>query len=382
LFQRLTTTYRGMSTAQKVLAGVGAVVGYYVSYIAYYRVAETRYAFNSYTTSEQAINGLNLSNKCAIVTGSNTGIGKETAKVLYQQGCHVILACRNMEKGEKARSEIIDAVGPSAGNVEVMQLKLDSLQSVRDFATEFVSKHKQLNYLINNAGIMGLPEYKTSTDGYELQFAVNHIGHFYLGRLLLPTLVKSKGRVISLSSTAHVRCSYRIFDDFLQEAMKNTSGPAEQNYDPWINYGIAKTANVLFARELHRRYNKDGVTACSLHPGWVSGSELARNLKITLSDLVSMLPRFLRISFFMDNFKTLSQGAATTLRCVSLRDDEVKGGHYYHNCRSGVDAGVVRGAVKEVFSRQYNDFETESLDARLWTLSENLITQKGFKLTL
>jgi len=242
---------------------------------------------------------------------------------------------------------------------------------------EYASKYKELNYLINNAGIMALPEYKTSTDGYELQFAVNHIGHFYLFRLLENVLIKSKGRLISLSSRAHRRTTFDVYEAFLN----TNDAPSEKDYDPWINYGIAKTSNILFGREVDRRYKDKGITACSLHPGWIN-TELARNLEIKLSQIPMILKMFLNIPFYMDNKKSIPQGAANTLRCVSLTNSELRGGHYYHNCNSGRDAGKLQGAAKTSLQKGYENYEKESIEGRLWTLSEKLITDKGFKLIL
>jgi len=139
LFERLTNTvtsrYATMSIGQKVLAGFGAVAASAVTYIAYYRITEKMKPFNSYTTSDEAINGLDLTDKYAIVTGSNTGIGKETAKILYKQGCNVIMACRNTSKAEEARNDIVNSVEASKGTVTVLKLDLSSLKSVNEFAT-------------------------------------------------------------------------------------------------------------------------------------------------------------------------------------------------------------------------------------------------------
>eukprot|EP01084_Bolivina_argentea_P262705 444367_1 len=180
-FNSLTPRQHIWSVAGSITISVAALS---ISYAAYYRMNEKQYPFNSYTTSTEAINGLDLTNKYAIVTGSNTGIGKETAKILYQQGCNVILACRNIEKAKSAKSDIINELQSSnktsQGTLTVMQLDLSSLKSVREFAMQFTSSYKQLNYLINNAGIMALPKFSVTSQGYEKQFGVNHLSHFYL----------------------------------------------------------------------------------------------------------------------------------------------------------------------------------------------------------
>merc|ERR1712130_637313 len=125
---------------------------------------------------------------------------------------------------------------------------------------------------------MALPFYKESTDEYELQFAVNHLGHFYLTNLLLPKLKSSKARVINLASSAHRNASFKMYDTFLNYAIKQSSGPLEEFYKPWVNYAISKACNIFFTRESQRRWGQDGVTSVSVHPGMVS-TDLARSIK-------------------------------------------------------------------------------------------------------
>eukprot|EP00484_Ammonia_sp_Unknown_P017307 CAMPEP_0197031442 /NCGR_PEP_ID=MMETSP1384-20130603/10446_1 /TAXON_ID=29189 /ORGANISM="Ammonia sp." /LENGTH=447 /DNA_ID=CAMNT_0042460969 /DNA_START=34 /DNA_END=1377 /DNA_ORIENTATION=- len=363
---------------------------YIIFYIVYYRCVEKKHEFNSYTTAEQAINGLDLSGKYALVTGGNTGIGKYTARVLYQQGCNVIIACRNTEKAEAAKQDIIDTVKDAASkgaSIDVYKLDLSSLQSVREFATTVRDKYSSLNYVINNAGIMALPEYKASTEGYELQFAVCHLGHFYLIQLLMPTIIASKGRVICVASGAHADVTYDYFSEtFLNKGLKQKDGPTRADYHFWRNYAIAKACNVLHARELHRRYGAQGITTCSLHPGLVTGTELGREGgmgSMGCSDSLTFVKDYGNLSWALDNAKQIPLGAATSLRCVSLSDGEICSGFYYHNCRPGHDYRL-KGAAKESLqrNRKCRDYERESIEGRLWTLSEELITQKGFALDL
>ena len=294
----LRERFNSLSLTQKILAGVGGLVigfaTYATTYIIGYRIIEKRKPFNSYTTSVEAINGVNLSNKIAIVTGCNTGIGKETVKILYKQNCTVVMACRNTEAAEKAMTEIQSNVNSYHGNITVMKLDLSSLQSVRDFAEGFSKKYKKLDLLINNAGIMWLPQYKESKEGYELQFAVNHLGHFYLTNLLLPQLETSRGRVITLSSSAHRLTSFKEFDDFLDFGIQLKTGPRKDLYSAMPNYGIAKSCNVFFARELNRRYAKAGVVSVSLHPGSISGTSLSRNAKLDFGEILKVLSIYTR----------------------------------------------------------------------------------------
>ncbi len=197
--------------------------------------------------------------RTAIVTGANSGIGFETAKALTEKGAHVVLACRNQEKGGAALAEILG--GQPAGTAELMALDLSDLASVRAFAEAFLAAHDRLDLLINNAGVM-VPPKSTTKDGFELQFGTNHLGHFALTAHLLPRLLETDdSRVVNVSSMAHK--SGRIDFDNLD---------ASKGYRAWAAYGQSKLANLLFTSELQRRLSEAGyatmVTAA--HPGWTA----------------------------------------------------------------------------------------------------------------
>jgi len=380
--QQARSTWELLSFWQKsVIGGVAAYIGGISLYGLYFRVSSKRKKFNAYTTNAEAINGVDLTNKIAIITGCNTGIGKETAKRMYRQGCTVIMACRNTVKAEAAKQDILSAPfqKPSKfmGKLQCMELDLSSLQSVRDFAAAFSQKYSAIDFLLLNAGIMALPTFKTSKDGIELQFAVNHVAHQYLTQLLTPMLTKT--RIIALSSNGHGLVGTKQFAAMLDN---DGEGPAENGYDEWANYSISKVSNVLFAREANRRLSEQGVTAVSAHPGVILDSDLWRHsnsLFTTLVKAVTTSP-LIGITFYMRESKTLQQGAATTLRCVSMTDEEIQGGHYYANCQSGTDAGLLENAGRV---RQYDgDYEDRSLEARLWKYTETLIQKRGFALTL
>ena len=147
--------------------------------------------------------------------------------------------------------------------------------------------------------------------------------------------------------------------------MESESVALHQNYCHWRSYKLSKVSNILFARELHRRYAEQGVIAVSLNPGVVVLSGIARNIRYRFSDL-SHIINYMLPAFQMDNLKTMSQGAATTLRCVSLSDDEIRGGGYYHNCQFEEITGAA-------MVRKYEDYNTDSLETKLWKLTETLI---------
>jgi NAD(P)-dependent dehydrogenase (short-subunit alcohol dehydrogenase family) len=195
--------------------------------------------------------------RLAIVTGANSGIGYQAARYLSRAGAAVILACRSREKGEAASAKIV-AKQPSA-KVEVRILDVADLDSVRRFAAEFLNEDKPLDLLINNAGVMALPERRTTPQGFEMQFGTNHLGHFALTGLLLPALLRQpKSRVVTVASIAH-KSGKLNFDDL----------NAERRYDPRGAYAQSKLANVVFGLEFDRRLRARSANTASViaHPG-------------------------------------------------------------------------------------------------------------------
>jgi NAD(P)-dependent dehydrogenase (short-subunit alcohol dehydrogenase family) len=198
-----------------------------------------------------------LTGRVALVTGANSGIGYETAFALAEHGAHVVLACRNEEKARRAFDEMENDLDRSS--LELLPLDLADLVSVRRAATRFLAEHARLDLLINNAGVMGTP-YRQTADGFELQMATNHLGHFALTGLLLDRLITTeRSRVVTVSSLMH-RMGQIPFDDVAGEKVRNT----------WLNYGTSKLANLLFVAELSRRLQAAGLPTLSVaaHPGW------------------------------------------------------------------------------------------------------------------
>ena len=350
-----------------------------MAFVSWYRMTERALPFNSYTTSAEAMNSIDLSGKVAIITGSNKGIGKQTAATMYEHGCTIIMACRSLTRAEKARSDIIERTGASSGEIKLLRLDLSSLQSVRDFAAAFVKMSHSIDYLILNAGIMGVHEFTMSTEGYELQWAVNHLGHQYLTQLLLPKLIENQARVIVLASVTHGWCTESQYEQFLVHGHKNKDGPSKEKYQKWVNYGLSKSSNILFAREMHRRYGEQGVIAVSAHPGYIGATGLNDEVVCDVATAKAVVKHMASPFFIINEFKNIDQGAATALRCVSMDKSEIKGGHYYVNCRSGTDEGCLKEAATV---RVHEDYERDSKENRLWTLTEKLITQKNFSLQL
>ncbi|XP_062297095.1 retinol dehydrogenase 12 [Scomber scombrus] len=250
-----------------------------------------------------------LDGKTAIVTGANTGIGKETAKDLASRGARVILACRDMAKGEQAARDIMREV--KGAKVVATQLDLADTKSICLFAENIYDTEKALHYLINNAGV-AMCAYATTVDGYEMQFGVNHLGHFFLTYLLLDLLKHSApSRVINVSSLAH-HIGKIQFDDL--------SG--EKNYHPVRAYAQSKLANNLFTREMAKRMEVLGVMVYAVDPGMVN-TEITRHISWPLVDLMKTF------SFLS---KTSAEGAHTIIYCTVTPENQLLTGGYYKDC--------------------------------------------------
>ncbi|XP_024996343.1 short-chain dehydrogenase TIC 32, chloroplastic-like isoform X1 [Cynara cardunculus var. scolymus] len=271
--------------------------------------------FSVSSTAEDVTAGIDGTGLTAIVTGATSGIGTETARVLAMHGVHVVLAVRNTEKGRKVKETILNET-PNA-KLDVMELDLSSLASVRTFAAEFVSSGLPLNILINNAGVMA-PPFTLSEDKIELQFATNHLGHFLLTQLLLETMKrtsheqKKEGRIVNVSSEAH-RFAYKgIYFDNLND---------ESSYSPMYAYGQSKLANILHANELTRRFKENGanLTANALHPGSIATNLLRYHSFV--DGVVDWVGKYF--------LKNIPQGAATT--CYVALHPQVNGisGKYF-----------------------------------------------------
>jgi NAD(P)-dependent dehydrogenase (short-subunit alcohol dehydrogenase family) len=267
----------------------------------------TPFGFDS--TAAQVIEGIDLSRKRAIVTGGSSGIGIETARALAGAGADVTLAVRNTDAGDRVAADITAGTGNDA--VHVGRLELADLGSVAGFVASW---DEPLHLLINNAGVMALPALELTADGWEMQFATNHLGHFALALGLHDALAAAgDARIVSLSSRGHLR-SPVIFED-----INFTSRP----YDRWLAYGQSKTANVLFAVEANRRWSGEGITANAVHPGAIP-TNLSRHMT---SD---ELERLRESGLF--RYKTIEQGAATSVLVATSPLLEGIGGRYFEDC--------------------------------------------------
>ena len=258
-----------------------------------------------------------LEGKIVIVTGANTGIGKETALDLATRGARVIMACRNLHKAEEALKEIVQKSGNK--NIVAKRLDLASLKSVREFAEDVNNNEARLDVLVNNAGLI-VKTLTTTEDGFETTMGVNHLGHFLLTNLLLDLLKKSApSRIVVVSSIAH-NSPWFTTTGFNFENMNG-----EIDYSPLAAYGQSKLANILFTRELARRLNGIGVTANSLHPG-VIYTEISRNVS---SRLQSIFAHYIYRHFA----KTSFEGAQTTIHVAVSEELDGVTGLYFADCK-------------------------------------------------
>ncbi|XP_040916544.1 retinol dehydrogenase 12 [Toxotes jaculatrix] len=279
-----------------IIAGLGVVTLLLFSFAPHIR----RYAAGGVCLSTARLDG-----KTVVITGANTGIGKETARDLAMRGARVIMACRDVEKAEEAAASI-RAAYPKA-QVEVRELDLADTCSIRAFAQKFLREVNQLHILINNAGVMMCPYTKT-VDGFEMHIGVNHLGHFLLTSLLIGLLKRSSpARIIVVSSLAHNFGWVRFHDLHSQGS-----------YNSGLAYCQSKLANVLFARELARRLKGTNVTVNSVHPGTVN-SDLTRHSTLMM----------IFMTVFSMFIKTPREGAQTSIYCAVAEElDSVTGKHF------------------------------------------------------
>ncbi len=311
-----------------------------------------REGFGPDTTTDEVLEGIDLTGRQALVTGGSTGLGAETARALASKGAAVVLTARDLAKG----NEVAEGIRKSTGNdaVEVEELELGSLASIRAFAERFLARHDTLHILINNAGVMGCPRDETS-DGFEMQFGTNHLGHFLMTCLIAPALVRSApARIVSLSSRGH-QFSPVVFDDVHFE---------KRPYDKWASYGQSKTANILLAVELERQLGARGVHAYAVHPGTIA-TDLSRHMVPEDFELIRK-----RAPGGQMQLKTIPAGAATSVYAATAPELEGRGGVYLEDCHVAQveDAGDARHGV-----RSYA-VDPEAA-RRLWVLSEEAVGQ-------
>ncbi len=307
--------------------------------------------FGPESTTTEVLAGIDLRGKLALVTGGTSGLGMETARALATCGAEVVITARDMVRGEAVARELAASTGAT---IEVDELELESLASVRGFAGRFLARHSELQILVNNAGVMACPLMRT-LEGFEQQFGVNHLGHFLLTCLIAPALRNgAPARVVSLSSRGH-HLSPVVFEDIQFE---------QRSYNKWLAYGQSKTANILFAVELERRLGPSGVHACAVHPG-VIHTELSRHMEPADWELLQTRARDRGEEM---TIKSVEAGAATSVYAATAPALEGRGGMYLEDC------DVARINDGENASSGVRSYAIDSAFAsRLWALSETLV---------
>lgn len=317
-------------------------------------------AFNAKSTTDDILAGINLGGKRILVTGVSAGLGIETARALAAHGADVVGTARDLAKAEAATAEVRDAAASGGGSFELIELDLASLASVRAAADALNADGRPFDIVIANAGVMAPPFGKTA-DGFETQFGTNHLGHFtFVNRIA--SLIRDGGRLVNLASSGH------RFSDV------NLGDPNFDNgdYEPWTAYGRSKTANILFAVEFDRRHKGRGVRAAAVHPGGIN-TELGRHL--SPGDLEALVEQINASAAEAGAepfvFKSVPQGAATSIWAAIVADADAVGGRYLEDCHV---AAIIDG---EAMVEGVKSYALDADNARaLWTKSEELVGER------
>src|SRR6266446_6928624 len=281
-------------------------------------------SFGETSTTDEVLPGVNLKGKRVLVTGVSSGLGVETARSLAAHGAQVVGAARDLKKADAATDQVRKDAAANGGSFEVVALDLASLKSVRAGADGFLKKGDPFDVIIANAGVMATP-FGHTEDGFETQFGTNHLGHFVLVNRIA-SLLGTGGRLINLASAGHRFANVDLADPNFERTP----------YDPWVAYGRSKTANILFTVAFDSRHRDRGIRAAAVHPGGIR-TELSRHLDAT--QLQAAIDRINRQSAAEGKqpfkYKTIPQGAATSVWAGFVASAEEIGGQYCENCHVG-----------------------------------------------
>ena len=310
--------------------------------------------FGAKSEPQEVLEGIDLSGKTAMVTGGYSGIGLETSRALSDSGARVIVPARRVDVAKKELSGVVN-------EEDILPVDLGDPDSTARFVDDFIKKDIPVDILINNAAMMACPE-KPTKEGWDLQFAVNHIGHFILTTGLLPALCQSgNARVVALSSTAHKMSGIRWDDIHFKDS-----------YDKWQSYGQSKTAASLLAIELDSRMKDEGIRAFGVHPGGIF-TPLQRHLEKEEMIALGWLGEDGELSeMAAKGFKTPTQGASTSLWCATSPQLDGMGGVYCENCD-------VASIQEEGPTARYVGVAEWAIDtdeaSRLWEVTEKTIAE-------
>lgn len=314
--------------------------------------------FGAKSTTDDVLQGVNLAGKRILVTGVSAGLGVETARALAAHGATVVGAARDLGKARDATAQV-RAGAANGGSLDLIELDLASLKSVRAASDALVTQNKQFDVIIANAGVMATPKGKTA-DGFETQFGTNHLGHFVFVNRIAP-LLRSGGRLVNLSSAGH-----RFSDVDLDDPNFERTPYAE-----FVAYGRSKTANILFAVEFDRRHKAKGIRATAVHPGGIR-TELGRHMSPeVMQQLLDNIKASQPAGAPDFEFKSIPQGAATSVWAAVVANADAVGGRYCEDCHVAelnTDPGIREGV------RAYA-LDPDRAKA-LWAKSEELVGER------
>jgi len=317
--------------------------------------------FGATSTTDDVLSGIDLHGKRILVTGVSAGIGVETARALASHGAHVTGAARDLEKAEAATAQVRKDAAANGGRFDLVALDLASLKSVRACADELLARGEAFDVVIANAGVMATP-FGHTLDGFETQFGTNHLGHFVLINRVAP-LIRAGGRLINLASAGHRFSNVDLNDPNFERTA----------YEPFVAYGRSKTANILFAVAFDRRHRGRGVRAAAVHPG-VIHTELARHMDPSrIEGMIKQMDDQLAAEGKRPfAWKTIPQGAATSVWAGVVAPAEEIGGRYCENCHVGeiVPEAVTISGVSEGVRGYALDLQ---MAEALWKKSEEMV---------
>jgi NAD(P)-dependent dehydrogenase (short-subunit alcohol dehydrogenase family) len=317
--------------------------------------------FDANSTTDEVLSGINLRGKRILVTGVSAGLGIETARALAAHGAHVVGTARDVAKAEAATAQVRRDAASGGGRFEIVALDLAHLASVRDCASALLAKKELFDVVIANAGVMATP-FGHTTDGFETQFGTNHLGHFVLVNRIAP-LIRERGRLVNLSSAGHRYANVDLEDPNFERTP----------YHPFVAYGRSKTANILFAVAFDQRHRGRGIRAAAVHPGGIR-TELNRHMDAAaLGQIIDQLNKQLAAEGKPPfQYKSIPQGAATSVWTAILGSPEEIGGRYCENCHVG--QVVADDVTISVVSEGVRGYALDSRNAEsLWKKSEELV---------
>jgi NAD(P)-dependent dehydrogenase (short-subunit alcohol dehydrogenase family) len=317
--------------------------------------------FGATSTTDEVSSDVDLRGKRFLVTGVSAGLGVETARSLAAHGAKVVGAARDLARAESATARVRKDAAANGGSFELVTLDLGNLKSVRACADALLAKGEKFDVVIANAGVMATP-FSFTTDRFEMQFGTNHLGHFVLVNRMA-SLIRAGGRLINLSSAGHRFSNVDLEDPNFETA----------TYDPFVAYGRSKTANILFAAAFDQRHRERGVRAAAVHPGVIQ-TELARHMEqAQLEGLINRMNEQLAAEGKAPmQWKTIPQGAATSVWAGVVAGAEEIGGKYCENCHVGQvvpDSTTISGVSEGVRGYALDPKTAEAL----WKKSEELV---------